>query len=370
MADDYRVQLDVYNGPLDLLLYLIRREEVDIYDIPIVRITEQYVGYVELFHEIDPNAAGEFLVLASMLMEIKSRMLLPKPPPESQEEFEDPRLELVRQLLEYKKFKDAADHLRASAEDWAQRYVRRPVEIDPEAEEQIDIDSVHLWDLVEAFREVMAKIGRFAPHEVQYDDTPLALHATDVVDRLQREGGSMEFISIFEGRTRSECIGLFLALLELVRQHRVRVEQEAPFAPIIMHLQDATPIDEPIETPSPFASGEEGSAADRTESDGSGSESSRGSRSEGGGEAPFGRAAARAETGEAESSSTEGWLDEEESEEDFSDMPEVPELADLHQGRSDQPRDDIVAEPHNAHLLDEPRAAEPETDSADKADGL
>ena len=258
MADDYRVQLDIYNGPLDLLLYLIRREELDIYDIPIVKITEQYTGYVDVLREIDPNAAGEFLVLASILMEIKSRMLLPRPPAEGEEEFADPRLELVRQLLEYKRFKDAAHELRAAAEEHALRFARQPQPLDPEGEGDIEMDSLHLWDLVEAFREVMAKIGRFAPHEVHYDDTPVALHAADVVDRLEREGGSMEFIEIFEGRTRSECIGLFLALLELVRQRRVRVEQGAPFAPIFLHLMDATPIHEPEEAASFLAVSGEG----------------------------------------------------------------------------------------------------------------
>ncbi len=253
MADDYRVQLDIYNGPLDLLLHLIRREEVDIYDIPIVRITEQYVAYVELLQQIDANAAGEFLVLAATLMEIKSRMLLPRPPVEGEEEFIDPRAELVRQLLEYKQFKDAADHLRSAAEERASRFTRQPPEIDGTDGHEVDLDAVQLWDLVEAFREVLAKTGQLAPHEIQYDDTPVALHAADLVDRLERDGGSMTFADVFEGRTRSECIGLFLALLELVRQRRVRVEQDAPFAPILLHLLDPTPIEEPSEDESVFA---------------------------------------------------------------------------------------------------------------------
>ncbi len=242
MSDEYRVQLDIYNGPLDLLLYLIRREEVDIYDIPIARITEQYMAYVEVLRQIDPNAAGEFLVLASMLMEIKSRTLLPRPPVEEEEDFEDPRLELVRQLLEYKKFKDAAEHLRESAETRAQRFARQPAEIQPDSRDDVEIESLGMWDLVEAFREVMTRVGRLVPHEIQYDDTPVALHAADIADRLQREDGSMEFARIFEGRTRSECIGLFLALLELIRQRRVRAEQEESFGPIYIHLLSTEPI--------------------------------------------------------------------------------------------------------------------------------
>ncbi len=253
MADDYRVQLDIYNGPLDLLLFLIRREEVDIYDIPIAKITDQYVSYVELLRAIDPNAAGEFLVMAATLMEIKSRLLLPRAPAESEEELVDPRLELVRQLLEYKSFKDAADRLRAAAEDRSLRFGRQPAGPDRDAERDFEVESLHLWDLVEAFREVMAKTGRFVPHEVLYDDTPIALHAADLSDRLEREGRSMTFADVFEGRTRSECIGLFLALLELVRQRRVRVEQDEPFGPIILHLVDPTPIEEPEEVRSIFA---------------------------------------------------------------------------------------------------------------------
>src|SRR5215470_15217816 len=114
---DYCVQTDVYNGPMDLLLYLIRREEVDIYDIPVARITEQYCQFVETLGAIDPNIAGDFLVMAATLMELKSRMLLPKPPVEEgeAEDLGDPRLELVRQLLEYKKFKDASFELDAAA---------------------------------------------------------------------------------------------------------------------------------------------------------------------------------------------------------------------------------------------------------------
>jgi len=120
MDEDYRVHLDVYNGPLDLLLYLIRRDELDIHDIPIARITEQYNHYVELIKSLDPNLAGDFLVLAATLMEIKTRMLLPAVPEGAEDEEEefgiDPRSELIRQLLEYKKFKDAAGDLLAAAQ--------------------------------------------------------------------------------------------------------------------------------------------------------------------------------------------------------------------------------------------------------------
>ncbi|HOW19167.1 MAG TPA: segregation/condensation protein A [Phycisphaerae bacterium] len=242
---DYRVQLDIYQGPLDLLLYLIRRDEVDIYDIPIARITEQFVQYVDLLKEIDPNTVGDFLVMAATLLEIKSRMLLPKPPPEEgAEDLADPRLDLVRQLLEYKKYKDAAARLAEAAEERAMRYTRSPATRAAEGVE-VELDELQIWDLLTAFNNLMSAIGRPpARHEVVYDDTPISLHAADIQDRLEREGGSLQFERIFEGRSKSEMIGLFLALLELIRQKRVRAEQDRPFGTIFVHLLDATPITE------------------------------------------------------------------------------------------------------------------------------
>jgi len=242
----FRVDLESYNGPLDLLLFLIRREEVDIYDIPIARITTQYVSYVRMLETMDPNLAGDFLVMAASLMEIKSRTLLPTPPPEEQDEdFIDPRLELVRQLLEYKKFKDAARSLGAAGQLQALRHARRPV-LDPGDPDELDIEEAQVWDLLEAFNRLLEQTGRRArTHDVVYDDTPVALHAADVVDSLERSGGSQRFEDIFEGRTKAELIGLFLALLELIRQKRIRAEQERPFGPITIHLlvAGASPAD-------------------------------------------------------------------------------------------------------------------------------
>jgi len=244
MSEDYKVQLDSYHGPLDLLLFLIRREEVDIYDIPIARITEQYLAYVELLKKLDPNYIGEFLVMAATLMEMKSRMLVPTPPPEEDdEEIIDPRLELVHQLLEYKKFKDAAQALGASAAERANRFGRIPMLPQPEGEAEVDLDQVQVWDLLSAFSKVLRDIGLAdRKHEVFYDDTPIALHAADIADYLEREGGSIRFEQLFEGRSKGEIIGLFLALLELVRAKRVRAEQEISFETIILHLLDSTPL--------------------------------------------------------------------------------------------------------------------------------
>ena len=243
---EYRVNLDIYSGPVDLLLYLIRREEVDIYDIPIARITEQYVRYVEMIEALDPNIAGEFLVLAATLMEIKTRMLLPTPSAEEggDDALEiDPRAELVRQLLEYKNFKDAAGDLRDSAHLQAMKFPRRPGKGDDQPNEvQLDLDDAQVWHLLDAFDKLMAAIGqRVDRHEVIYDDTPVELHAADIVDRLQRDG-AMSFARLFEGRdSRSEMIGLFLALLELIRRKRLLVTQDRNFGDIHVHLNPNPP---------------------------------------------------------------------------------------------------------------------------------
>ena len=243
---DYRVNLDVYNGPLDLLLYLIRRDEVDIYDIPIARVTEQYVKYVELLTNMNPNLAGDFLVMAATLMEIKTRMLLPTVPAEDGETSDleiDPRAELVRQLLEYKAFKDAAGDLRGAAETQAQRFPRRP-SLPEIAEPELDLEDVQIWDLLEAFNGILKAIGADKPtHQVIYDDTPIELHAADILDRLGHEG-PLTFRKIFEGRTsRPELLGLFLAVLELVRLKKILAKQEGNFGEIHIDVNPDAPAE-------------------------------------------------------------------------------------------------------------------------------
>jgi segregation and condensation protein A len=242
--DDYRVNLEMYNGPLDLLLFLIRRDEVDIYDIPIARITEQYVSYVDVLQELDPNWAGEFLVMAATLMEIKTRLLLPVPPPEDDDEdaLGDPRTELVRQLLEYKAFKDAANDLREAADTQSLKFPRRPEKLSGADDEAVELDNVQIWDLFDAFGKVLESIGhRAGKHEVIYDDTPVELHEADILDRLQREGG-MSFARIFEGRNvRSQIVGLFLALLELIRQQKLQFRQDANFGEIWVEVKPEVP---------------------------------------------------------------------------------------------------------------------------------
>ena len=245
---DYRVNLDVFSGPLDLLLYLVRKDEVDIYDIPLAEITDQYIRYIEILKSLDVDLAGDFLVMAATLMQIKSAMLLPKADPEQvgTEDFSDPRTELIRQLLEYKKFKDAANLLGGVAEEQQMRFPRPDTIIEhlyPNTEPQIDIEQVSIWDLLEAFDLIMKATGANLDIHRIHDDTPIDLYQIEILHRLQTEG-PMSFERIFESRNnRIVMIGLFLALLELIRGKLVSSEQAGDLGSI--YLVSLT--DEPAE---------------------------------------------------------------------------------------------------------------------------
>ena len=233
---DYRVNLDIFAGPLDLLLYLVRKDEVDIYDISLTKITDQYLHYIELLKSLDVDLAGSFLVMAATLLQIKSTMLLPKADLEQvDEDLTDPRAELIRQLLEYKKFKDAANLLGIAGEEQKERHGRPSNVVDqlkPQVEPEIDIDQVSVWDLLEAFDSIMKATGVAVDISHITDDTPIDLYQIEILHRLQTEG-ALTFAEIFEGKnTRAIMVGLFLALLELVRDELVCAEQSSRSAAI------------------------------------------------------------------------------------------------------------------------------------------
>ena len=260
MSTEYRVQLDIFSGPLDLLLFLLKRDELDIQDIPLVRITDQYLDYVRLLEQVDPNTAGDFLVMASTLIEMKSRALLPTPPLDGENEEEDARIALVRQLLEYKRFKDAARALGSAADERAKRYGRRPADLPPELR-GVELEDVEVWDLLAAFGRMMTAIGRGpGVHEVRYDDTPVEVYAEEI-SRALAERGVLTFQALFENRlSRAEIVGLFLALLELIRKRRVRAEQERSFGTIYLFALEE--IDEPEQPERPAYAPEPDSTAD------------------------------------------------------------------------------------------------------------
>ena len=242
---DYRVDLEIFAGPLDLWLYLVRKEEVDIYDIPIAKITDQYVRYIEMLKSLDIDLAGDFLVMAATLMQIKSAMLLPKAEPDSalggDDDLTDPRTELIRQLLEYKRFKDAANLLNAAADEQKERFPRPGTIVEhlkPDAEPEIDIDRVSIWDLLEAFDLICKATGTVPDISRITDDTPIDLYQIEILHRLQTEG-PMTFERIFESRSdRVVMIGLFLALLELIREKLIWADQSNSSAIFVRPLTD------------------------------------------------------------------------------------------------------------------------------------
>ena len=224
---DFRVELEAFRGPLDLLLYLVRKQEVEITDLPIAPITEQFLAHLEVLQHLDVNGVGEFLELASTLVEIKSRLVLPQGD-EAADVVEDPRDELVERLLEYKKYKDAATILEEQSRQWQQRYPRLsedlpPRRIDPA---QQPIREVELWDLGSALGRMMRDREAVAPAKIIYDDTPINVYMEQIHRRLVAQRKTA-FSELFQpGMHKSAMVGVFLAILELSRHHGVRTEQD------------------------------------------------------------------------------------------------------------------------------------------------
>ncbi|MBY0525776.1 MAG: segregation/condensation protein A [Gemmataceae bacterium] len=240
---DYQVDLTTFRGPLDLLLYLVKREEVDVCDIPVAQVTEQFLTYLRMIESIDVEWAGEFLVMAATLMEIKSRMLLPRGEMEGEEEA-DPRLDLVRQLIEYKKFKDAAAVLESQAELQLCRLPRQPAAaaVGPDPKQQ-PLQAVELWDLVSAFGRLMRETLALQPKQIIMDETPIQVYMDQIVRRMEHEA-RLPFADIFTPpHTRGRLLGLFLAILELIKGRKIVVEQPEPFAPI--WVCPAPPVEDP-----------------------------------------------------------------------------------------------------------------------------
>lgn len=255
VQDDYQVNLDAFCGPLDLLLYLIRRAEVDVHDIPIAQITEQYLALLKQVDEIDVDAAGEFLVLAAMLIEIKSRSLVP---PEAVGEGEaddgsgapstaglDPRHELVQQLLAYQRYRIASEQLEQRRQMFMHRFPVRPFHVAEHEEDDkqydLELEDVHILDLHDAYEHIASSIdfAKMGDHTVEMDDTPIALYQEDLLDRLRRaEQHSLTLQDAFEGHTLLQRVGLFLAMLELVRLRSIAVTQESLFSEIAVQLTE------------------------------------------------------------------------------------------------------------------------------------
>jgi segregation and condensation protein A len=239
----YTVALDAFHGPLDLLLYLVKQNEVDVLDIPTAVIADQFLAHVLVVKDLDIEFAGEFLVMAATLMELKSRALLPAEAHEADDDKPDPRRELVRQLLEYRKFKDAAAALEARAEEAGTR-VPRQEPPEPAAERGPKVRPVELWDLVSAFARLMRETQSNQPATILVDDTPQHVYEAQLRDRVAANGGRLPFRAAFEPPYhKARLIGVFLAILELIRHRGLGLDQ--PDADGEIYLVEVTAPSEP-----------------------------------------------------------------------------------------------------------------------------
>ena len=235
MSQEYKVRLEMFEGPLDLLLYLIKRDEIDIYDIPIERITKQYLEFMSAFKMLDLDVAGEFIEMAAKLIYIKSRCLLPvsAQPPEEESEESDPRWDLVRQLLEYKKFKEAAAHLsfrEVSRDGIFQRVVEQP---DAAAIER-PLGDVSVFDLINAFNKILKRLEDKPENLAEiFEESFSVADKIDLILKLMSPGTPLRFTELFTSvASRGEIVVTFLALLELIRLKQLRCVQAEPFAEI------------------------------------------------------------------------------------------------------------------------------------------
>ena len=250
---EYNVQFEVFEGPLDLLLYLIKKEEVDIYAVNLTRLATQFIEYIDLMRAFDLEVAGEFLVMASTLMYVKSRELLPveqQAVVEEEAEGEDPRWELIRQLVEYKKFKDAAAQLQTLEELQENIFPRLPAKINFENSAPAAKSEVGIFELLNAVNSVLKRFQeKTAGTREIYEDKWTVSEKIEFVLKVIAERGRVRFAELFEtAANRSEVVCTFLALLELIRLKQLACEQPEPFAEI--HISRAAAVEVP---PAPFS---------------------------------------------------------------------------------------------------------------------
>jgi segregation and condensation protein A len=248
---EYKVKFEIFEGPLDLLLYLIKKEEVDIYEVNLTRLAEQFIEYIELMRELDLDVAGEFLVMAATLMYIKSRELLPvdqRAEAQDEDEGEDPRWELIRQLVAYKKFKDAAARLQELEARQEAVFPRAPARLELETPAPPPRPEVSIFDLLSAVNEVLKRFSARTDLRDIFEDKWTVSDKIGYILRVLGERGRVLFSELFEtAASRSEVVVTFLALLELIRLKQITAHQPEPFGEIELHR---APVAEP-----PVASG-------------------------------------------------------------------------------------------------------------------
>ena len=256
---EYRVSLDVYEGPLDLLLRLIEQQQLDITKVSLVLVTDQYLAHIARLQEVSASDLADFVALAARLLVIKSRALLPKPePPADEEEEEDPGEQLARQLIEYKKFKQAAAHLRELEETGLRGYPR--IAAPPQIESRLKPGEVTLDELAAAFRRALETHPPLLPADQML--APVVVHIADCIQHLARAVRRYPRIRLStvtrHARSRVEVIVYFLAVLELIKQQRLRAVQEQPFGDIYLEAREPDPeADIPPLDPGEYGEGEE-----------------------------------------------------------------------------------------------------------------
>jgi segregation and condensation protein A len=238
-TDQLKITLGDFEGPLDLLLYLIRQEQVNIYDIPIARITDEYLRYLNLMQELDLTVAGDFLVMAAQLIEVKSRMLLPRDPLAVEEDVLDPRAELVNRLLEHEKYKAAAEMLWSRATVEHAVFKRAEIETDKNNPEV----AVGLFDLLRVFQEILARHKEEILMEIEREEISMA----EMIDRLRnmvRSAGELNLMKFFErAKSRRELVVAFLSVLELVRMSEIALVQSETFGEIMARTASPAAMD-------------------------------------------------------------------------------------------------------------------------------
>jgi segregation and condensation protein A len=252
MQSSYKVQLDVFEGPLDLLLFLIRKEEVNIYDIPIAKITRQYLDYIQIMRLLNLDIAGDFIVMASTLIRIKAKTLLPPTGNEEEGEAEDPRTELVQNLLEYQEYKKLADNL--DERQAAQREIffrfTPPEQVVADSDSMLDVS---LFDLLAAFKEAMDAAPEEVFHEVQRQNISVEERIAFITEYLE-EKKRVQFFDMFpKGTAKLILVVTFVALLELIKNQKVKIGQSQAFGDIWIYLNDGITQPDTPETPEPVA---------------------------------------------------------------------------------------------------------------------
>ncbi len=245
---EFKVQFEIFEGPLDLLLYLVKKEEVDIYEVNLTKLATEFIAYVDLMRQLDLDLAGEFLVMASTLMYIKSRELLPKDlqvAVEGEDEGEDPRWELIRQLVEYKKFKDAAGRLQEMEAAQENIYRRTAPKLAFEAPAQrVELS---IFDLVNAVNVILKRFATDDSRDV-FEDRWTVSEKIESIVNLIRERPAVKFSELFAAATsRTEVVVTFLAMLELIRLKQIHIAQTEAFAEIEITKAPPQPIAQPAE---------------------------------------------------------------------------------------------------------------------------